>query len=67
MTREEALVLARKVAAAVCELDGCSDDFCNYMRDGSYDDHREVQAALAAAKLAARLSRKASNVVEIAA
>lgn len=47
-SRAEAMPDARRIASAVCELAGCAEAFCKYMRDGSYDDHREVQSALAA-------------------
>lgn len=64
MTPTEALPIARNLAAAVCELDGCSAEFCAYMRDGSYDDHREVQAAVAGMVNGHRLaSRKAKLAV----
>ncbi len=71
MTRAEALPLARSIAAGVCAADGCSDDFCAYMRDGSYDDHREVLAAQAALVVATNRSdlakRKLAAVVAEAA
>ena len=70
MTRQEALPLARTIAAGVCALDGCSEDYCDFMRNGSYDDHREVMSAQAAIVVATRnAERKASpsTVVGIAA
>lgn len=65
MTRDEALPLARNIAAGVCAADGCSEDFCRYMREGSYDDHREVLAAQAALVVGARKAAKpAVSVVQ---
>jgi hypothetical protein len=70
VTREEALPLARKIAAAACELDNCSDNFCQFIRDGRMDNQREVKLALAAVEfMAEHIARqnRTSNVVEIAA
>lgn len=74
MTREEALQIARSLAAAAFALHGSSDDYCQYVRGGSFDADPCVQAALAALvldehRLSARLAeiRGKSNVVEIAA
>lgn len=39
---------ARKIAAAICEADGCDDGYCDYMREGAYDKGREVRIAEAA-------------------
>ena len=47
MTRTEALPIARRLAAAVCELNGNAADYCSFMREGAYDDDSIVQAALA--------------------
>ena len=70
MTRTDALPLARQIAAGICAADGCSENFCTYMRDGSYDDSREVMAAQAAIVVAtqnAERMAKPGTVVGIAA
>ena len=73
--RDEALQIARSIAAGACAMHGCSDDYCQIMREGRLDDETEVQAALAAlmisdAHLEARLKEireRSANVVELAA
>jgi len=75
ITRDEALIVARHIAAGAYAMIGASEDYCRLMREGRYDDEPNVQSALAAltisdAHLAARLDeirRRKSNVVEIAA
>lgn len=75
MTRDEATMIARHIAAGACAMRGSSPSYCKYMQDGAYDEFTEVQAALAAltiskAHLDARLQEireASSNVVELAA
>lgn len=70
MTRDEALPLARKVAAAVCELDNCTASFVEFVREGRMDEQREVKLALAAIEFTAQhiaRQQRESNVVDIAA
>jgi hypothetical protein len=50
---------ARKIAAAVCEAAGNSDAYCEYMREGSYDDQIELRIAHAA--LLTRLPEPVAN------
>jgi len=75
MTRAEALIIARHIAAGACAMRGCSPAYCTMMQDGRIDDATEVQAALAAltisdAHKSARLDEireQSAKVVEIAA
>lgn len=75
MTRAEALIIARHIAAGAQAMGGCSPAYCEMTRDGRCDDTAEVQAAHAALLLSethrsARLKEireHDAKIVEIAA
>lgn len=75
INRDEALQIARAIAAGACAMHGCADDYCQMMREGRFDNETEVQSALAALMLSdthlqARLKEireRSTNVVGLAA
>jgi len=63
MNRADALPLARRLAAAVCDIDTDTAGYADYMREGKYDDEREVQCALAGVLAGHRLAMRAKPVL----
>ena len=75
MTREEATIIARHIAAGACAMQGSAHEYCRFMQEGQYDDEPIVQATVAALTLsnAHRESRlkeirqQSAKIVELAA